>query len=122
MGTVVQLCNGSFTMKFKSLYKQAKNRQDFLDLLKWVIGYYTNPKNEKEHPLFAFLSVIYYSCPESFFDYVKDYDSLEREFMVTAKVMFEEDYIDKELINKWHYEILGTNPLFNAQKIKSETE
>lgn len=42
--------------------------------------------------------------------------------MVTAKVMFEEDYIDKKLINKWHYEILGSTPLFNAQKIKSETE
>lgn len=124
MGTVIQLYNEdeSFIAKFRNLYKQTKERKEYLELLKWVISYYSDSNNEKQYPLFSVLSVIYHACPECLFDYVKDYDSLEREFMVTAKIMFEEDYIDKELIDKWRYEVLGKPSLSKVNVSKLDIE
>lgn len=122
MGVVVTLdspSNESFTQRFRCLHSSANDRKDYRNLLQLVINYYINPENPKEHQLFAFLSVIYESCPESFFDYVKDFDAIERDFIITAKIMFEEEDIDRLQIKKWKTDILGSSILSTGHKDKT---
>lgn len=120
MGIVVEMNNYTseqwFTNEFRSRYKLAQGRRDYLGLLKWSINYYVVPDNPKEHQIFAVLSVIYDVCPESFFDYVKDFDAVERDFMITVKMLFEEGDIDKDNLLKWKREVLGLSVLSPVEK------
>ncbi|MDK7667410.1 hypothetical protein [Cytobacillus oceanisediminis] len=99
----------SFTSQFKTLLNQCKTRTDFFNLLQWVVRFYAEPQNEKEHMVFSILSVIYQDCPEAFVDYVKDMDALEWQFITDAKIMFENNYFEQSKMDEWRDKVLKDN-------------
>lgn len=112
---------GDFTSEFKSRFTQCKTRKDYFYLLQWVVDFYTNPQNEKEHMIFSILSVIYESCPEAFLDYVKDMDALEWQFITDAKIMFENNFFEQRKLDEWREKVLNEKELtFSATKTISE--
>lgn len=106
----------SFTSEFKTLLNQCKTRADFFHLLQWVVCFYAEPQNEKEHMIFSVLSVIYQDCPEAFVDYVKDMDALEWQFITDAKIMFENKYFEESKMAEWREKVLQDTSVSPAAK------
>lgn len=102
-----------FTADFRLHLSRCESRKDYLRLLQWVITYYVNPDNHKEHMIFSVLSVIYRQSPEAFFDYLKDMDSLEWEFVANAKILFETEYFNQDTLDKWKNDLLGNSIKIN---------